>query len=83
MPKIRDILNQIIVEEAQRERICRRHTSGKSAHKIVKGHVCLVIPTNPTDDPYSYCTEAAKPILDAAWIKLHSLYNALGLTPPA
>ena len=79
MPKIRDILVHVSVEQAERQRICRRH----NAHKVTKGEACLVILTNPTNDPYSYCTEAAKPILDAAWAKLQSLYSSLGLPPPA
>lgn len=80
MPKIRDILVHVEVEQAQRQRICRRH---KNKHKITKGEPCLVIATNDTDDPYSYCVEASKQILDAAWVKLNSFYVAMGLTPPA
>jgi hypothetical protein len=78
MPKTRDILVHVTVEQAQRQRICRRH----NAHKVSKGELCLVIATNDTNDPYSYCVDAAKPILDAAWAKLLSLYVNLGLSPP-
>jgi len=78
MPKIRDILVHVSVEQAERQRICRRHNT----HKVTKGETCLVILTNPTNDAYSYCSEAAKPILDAAWAKLQSLYSNLGLVPP-
>ena len=79
MPKIRDILVHVSVEQAQRQRICRRH----NIHKVSKGEMCLVVLTNDTNDDYSYCVEAAKPILDAAWIRLRSLYAGLGLPPPA
>jgi len=79
MPKIRDILVHVDVEQAQRQRMCRRHKT----HKVSKGQMCLVIATNDTDDPYSYCLEASKQILDAAWIKLRSLYADLGLPPPS
>lgn len=79
MPKIRDILVHVSVEQAQRQRICRRHKT----HKVSKGDMCLVIVTNETNDDYSYCLEAAKPILDAAWARLLSLYAELGFTPPA
>jgi hypothetical protein len=78
MPKVRDILVRVNVEQAQRQRKCRRHTT----HLITKGEMCLVVETNPTNDDYSYCLAAAKPILDAAWLKLRSLYAGLGLTPP-
>ena len=78
MPKIRDVLVHVSVEQAERQRICRRHNT----HKVTKGEACLVILTNPTNDLYSYCTQAAKPILDAAWAKLQSLYSSLGLSPP-
>jgi hypothetical protein len=43
----------------------------------------MVVKTNPTNDDYSYGVEPAKDMLDSAWIKLKSLYTALGLTPPA
>lgn len=79
MPKIRDILIDVCVEQAKRQRICRRHTQ---RHKVNSGEMCLVIATNDTDDPYSYCLEASKEILDAAWIKLLSLYVQLGLASP-
>jgi hypothetical protein len=78
MPKIRDILVHVSVEQAQRQRKCRRHKT----HKMSKGEMCLVIVTNDTNDDYSYCIEAAKPILDAAWIKLGFLYAGLVLLPP-
>ena len=58
MPKIRDILVHVSVEQAQRQRKCRRHNT----HKVNKGDMCLVIITNDTNDNYSYCIEAAKPI---------------------
>jgi hypothetical protein len=79
MPKIRDILVHVSAEQAERKRKCRRHDH----HSVCKGEMCLVIITNDTRDPYSYCLEAAKPILDAAWVKLQSLYVSLGLPPPA
>ncbi len=79
MPKVRDILVHVGVEQAQRQRKCRRNT----AHLIAKGEMCLVVRTGPTNDGYSYSREAAKPMLDAAWAKLKALYTGLGLTPPA
>jgi len=60
MPKIRDILVHVRVEEAQRERKCRRDTN----YKISKGEMCLVIKTNPTNDDYSYSIEPAKAMLE-------------------
>ena len=80
MPSIRDILVHVEVEQAQRQRICRRH---RDKHVIARGEMCLVIATNDTNDPYSYCGEASKQILDAAWVKLNSFYVAMRLSPPA
>jgi hypothetical protein len=78
MPKIRDILVHVSVEQAQRQRKCRRG----STRVIAKGELCLVVKTNATNDDYSYSREPAKAMLDAAWLKLKSLYTSLGLTPP-
>jgi len=78
MPKIRDILIHVSVEEAQRQRKCRRETS----RVISKGERCLVVKTNPTNDDYSYSAENAKPMLDLAWRKLQAIYAELGLSPP-
>lgn len=77
MPKVRDILIDVRVEQAQRQRKCRRDTT----HLIAKGEMCLVVRTNSTNDDYSYSREAAKPMLDAAWAKLKALYADLGLIP--
>lgn len=78
MPRIRDILVHVSVEEAQRQRKCRRDTS----RTIAKGERCLVVKTNPTNDPYSYSIEHARPMLDLAWRKLRRIYADLGLLPP-
>jgi hypothetical protein len=78
MPKVRDILLDVRIEQAQRQRKCRRNTS----HTIAKGEWCLVVRTNATNDDYSYSRDAAKPMLDAAWAKLKTLYEGLGLAPP-
>jgi hypothetical protein len=79
MPKIRDILVAVKVEQAQRQRKCRRNTT----HLIAQGEMCLVVRTNPTNDDYSYSRDAAKPMLDAAWAKLKSFYEELEFEPPA
>ncbi len=78
MPKVRDILVHVDVEQAQRQRKCRRNT----AHVIAKGEMCLVVRTGPTNDDYSYSRAAAKAMLEAAWVKLKDLYAGLGLAPP-
>ena len=79
MAKVRDVLIDVTVEQAQRQRQCRRCR----AHVITKGEMCLAVKTNPTKDPYSYCLDAARPMLDAASAKLKSIYADLGITPPA
>ena len=66
------------VEEAQRQRRCRRNTK----HMIMKGERCLVVKTNPTNDDYSYSIAPAKAMLDLAWTKLKTIYASLGLSPP-
>ncbi|MHC2623888.1 hypothetical protein ACVIW2_005920 [Bradyrhizobium huanghuaihaiense] len=78
MPKVRDVLVDVKVEQARRQRKCRRC----KAHVITKGEMCLVVRTNATRDDYSYCLDAAKPMLDAAWIKLKAFYVELGVVPP-
>jgi hypothetical protein len=78
MPKVRDILVHVRVEQAQRQRKCRRSTT----HRIAKGEMCLVVKTNSTNDDYSYSAPAAKTMLDAAWVKLKMLYDSLGLILP-
>lgn len=78
MPQIKDILRHVRVEQAQRQRICRRG----GGRMITKGEMCLVVKTNATNDDYSYSRDPAKAMLDAAWIKLKALYTSLGLTPP-
>lgn len=79
MPKVRDILVHVSVEQAQRQRKCRRNT----ANLIAKGEMCLVVRTGPTNDDYSYSRDPARAMLDAAWIKLQGFYAGLGLVPPA
>ncbi|NLR69255.1 hypothetical protein HGI47_00005 [Novosphingobium sp. ERN07] len=78
MAKVRDILIGVRIEQAQRQRKCRRNTS----HTISKGEWCLVVRTNATNDDYSYSRDAAKPMLDEAWAKLKTIYEGLGLLPP-
>jgi hypothetical protein len=79
MPKVRDLLVHVGVEQARRQRKCRRNT----AHLISKGEMCLIVRTGPTNDNYSYSRDAAKAMLDAAWVKLKVLCAGLGLGPPA
>ncbi len=78
MAKVRDILIDVRIEQAQRQRKCRRNTS----LTISKGEWCLVVRTNSTNDDYSYSRDAAKPMLDAAWAKLKTIYEGLGMSPP-
>jgi len=78
MAKVRDILIDVRIEQAQRQRKCRRNTS----RVIPKGEWCLVVRTNATNDDYSYSRDAAKPMLDAAWAKLITIYEGLGMSPP-
>jgi hypothetical protein len=78
MPKVRDILIDVRIEQARGSRKCRRD----KANVIAKGDWCLVVRTNATNDDYSYSRDAAKLMLDAASTKLKVLYEGLGLSPP-
>lgn len=77
MAKVRDILIDVKIEQARRQRKCRRNSQ-----IITKGEWCLVVRTNATNDDYSYSRDAAKPMLDAAWAKLKVIYEGLGMSPP-
>jgi hypothetical protein len=79
MAKVRDILIDVKIEQAKGQRKCRRNKS----HVIGKGEWCLVVRTNATKDEYSYSRDAAKPMLDAAWAKLKTIYEGLGMSLPA
>jgi hypothetical protein len=70
MPKTRDILNHVTVETAARQRICHRN---RAEHAIQKGELCLVILDPATRGSKNYCSECAKPILDAAKLRLSQL----------
>ena len=78
MPRVRDILIHVYVDTAQRKRTCKR-----SGSAISKGEACLVIKTGPMGSPYSYNSDSAQLILNAAWKKLVTLYVQLSLTPPS
>jgi hypothetical protein len=70
MAQIRDILNHLTVENAARKRICHRN---RNNHSIEKGERCLVIQDMATRGSKNYCGECAKPILDAAKMRLSAL----------
>lgn len=78
MPQIRDVLKHVSVETAKAKRMCRR----TGTRSINKGDRCLVIATGPTNSPFSYSVEHAKPILDSAMKRLAALYSELDLVPP-
>lgn len=73
MPKVRDILVHVTVEEAVRKRKC--HRSG--AHCVAAGEVCLVVREDLGHK--QYCRECAAPILDLAAARLSEIRKAMGL----
>jgi hypothetical protein len=73
MPKVRDILVHVTVEEAVRKRKC--HRSG--AHRVAAGEVCLVV--REALGHKQYCRECAAPILDLAAARLAEIRKAVGL----
>lgn len=70
MPKVREVLKHVSVEEAQRRRKCHRKTA---THVIAKGDVCLVVKDESSGSSKNYCPECAEPILDRAQGDLDAL----------
>jgi hypothetical protein len=61
MPKVRQVLNHLSAEPAQRKRKCYRKPA---AHEITKGEVCLVITDSASGGKSNYCPGCAEPILE-------------------
>ena len=78
MPKVKSVLGAVSVETAKRRRICSRHRSGKAAHPIATGEMCLVV-KNGDGGKNNYCVDAAEEILDLAATELAQLRSSLGL----
>jgi hypothetical protein len=75
MPKVKDVLTHLKVEQALRIRQCGRN---KNEHKIAKGETCLAIRDNTYGAWHSYCQECATEILGAAEAKLANLKSEIG-----
>ena len=76
MPKVKQVLKHVSVEEAQRKRKCYRKPS---AHEITNGEVCLVVKDEASGGSRNYCPECAEPILDQAQEDLDTLRAQLGV----
>lgn len=74
MPQVRDVLNRVDVEKAQRRRVCHR---ARGKHSIEKGQLCLVI-SDDNGGPKNYCMQCAPAILKKARTKLAAFAAALG-----
>ena len=73
MAKVRQLLNPVSVQTAQRPRIC--HHSRKQ-HAIATGERCLVI-KDPNGGSKNYCLECGGAILDRAGDDLETLRRYL------
>jgi hypothetical protein len=80
MPKVRQVLNHLSVELAQRKRKCYRKPT---AHEITKGELCLVIKDSASGGKSNYCPECAEPILEQAQKDLDRLRVELNLDGPS
>jgi polyferredoxin len=73
MPKVREVLSHVQVEQAERERMCHRNRE----HSIVKGEVCLAVYEGPRRKRKNYCRACARDILACAEDRLRSVTNQL------
>jgi hypothetical protein len=73
VPKIRQLLNAVDVEVAQRRRLCHHN---RKKHEILKGERCLVI-KSPDGGRKNYCVACATEILDRAAEDLQVLHDEL------
>jgi hypothetical protein len=69
MASVRDIMNHVEIESAERLRICHRH---KGKHGIAKGEKCLVV-HEESGSKKNYCVHSAMEILAKARDKLAAL----------
>ena len=74
MATIRNILRHVRLEIAKKRRRCHH----KAAHKITKGTVCLVV-VDERGGKNNYCSECAKPMLDAVTHQLTAFAVGLGI----
>lgn len=63
MAKIREVLKELTVETAKRDRICHRN---RNDHTIRSGEPCLVIRDPVSGGSKNYCPSCARGILDRA-----------------
>jgi hypothetical protein len=75
MAQVRDVLGHVVVEEAQRRRVCHRK---RKAHAIEKGQSCLVI-SDENGGSKNYCVVCASEILKKARASLASFASGLGV----
>lgn len=74
MAIVRNILRHVMLETAMRKRRCHH----KASHEITKGMVCLVV-VDERGSKNNYCSECAKPMLDAARNNLMAFAVGLGI----
>lgn len=74
MPKVRQVLNGVAVEAAQRSRICYHN---RKKHSIERGDLCLVMKDPAGNGKKNYCVMCGLEILDRAVDDIASLRRQL------
>jgi hypothetical protein len=74
MAKVKQVLNHVSVEEAQRKRICHRN---RKSHPIAAGERCLTVRDPSTGGKRNYCSDCGNEILDVAADDLADLRTTL------
>jgi hypothetical protein len=74
MARVRRLLNGVVVETAQRKRICYHD---RNDHQIQQGSVCLIIKEANGSGSKNYCVSCALEILDRAAGDIESLRQQL------
>lgn len=80
MPKSRNVLKHVTVEQAARRRDCG---ASRGMHHISKGELCIVVRGAMRNDKRSYCFACGTAILDRAALELQQLRDQLGQPTPA
>lgn len=76
MAKVREVLKELTVETAKRDRVCHRN---RNDHTIRPGQPCLVIKDPINSGTKNYCASCAKDILGRAEGDIAQLRLELGL----
>jgi hypothetical protein len=77
MAQIKKLLGHVVLEVAERQRICHRN---RRKHKILKGEACVVVRLGRFESK-NYCRACALPMLEQVQEDLGSLCAGLAPNP--